>query len=121
MRILLVDDDRMAAAIISMALEQADYEVTVAASGEEALVIFGDDDGFCTIISDLNMPGIDGVELYQRLKAAGLQVPFILLSGDNPDHLRRRDPGISRYLVKDEALAETIIGEVAQLLTGTEK
>jgi CheY-like chemotaxis protein len=116
MHVLVVDDDAMAAAIVAMVLEDAGYEVTVAESGDEALPLFAEHPDFDLVISDQNMPGIDGIELFQKLRMTGLTVPFILLSGDDPEKLRKKSPEISRFLAKDDVLADIIADTVTQLL-----
>lgn len=114
MHILVVDDDTMAATIVSLSLEEAGYEVTLAGDGEEALRLVGGNGQFAAIISDLNMPGIDGLELHRQLQQSGIDAPFILLSGGNPEQLRQMAPGVADCLAKDEALADTIADAVAR-------
>jgi signal transduction histidine kinase/ActR/RegA family two-component response regulator len=68
LRVLLVDDDEDALTIASMALEEAGAEVMIASSGEEALEIYRTDT-FDVIVSDLGMPGMDGIDLIKRVRA----------------------------------------------------
>ena len=116
MRILIVDDDPVVTTIVSMVLEEAGYEVTIAESGEQAMQVVAGDAGFDAVVSDLNMPGIDGIELCQRLRAGGFGSPFILLSGEDPKMVRHRAPELSECLAKDETLFETIAEAVARAL-----
>ena len=116
MRILLVDDDTMAATIMSLSLEEAGYEVTLAGDGEEALRIVAGNPAFAAIVSDLVMPGIDGIELHRQLEAQGIRAPFVLLSGGNADDLRRRAPGVDACLAKDENIADGIAAAVASVI-----
>jgi len=116
MRILVVDDDAMAAAIVSITLEEAGHEVTVAGDGEEALQLVASNAQYAVIISDLNMPGIDGIELSRQIKGGGVNAPFILLSGGAPDKLREMAPGIAACVAKDETLADTIADTVARVV-----
>lgn len=116
MHILTVDDDAMAAAIVSMILEDAGYEVMVAKDGEQALGLIADKSDFAVIISDLNMPGMDGIELHRTIRAGGCRTPFILLSGDDPEKLRHRAPDIEVCLMKDDTLEETLVDAVARVL-----
>lgn len=80
-RILLVDDDEMFRTVAAMALEDAGYTVFEAADGFEALDLvqkIRPD----AIISDLNMPFMDGRALCQRIRGEpGLaKIPFVILS-----------------------------------------
>lgn len=113
MKILLVDDDPFVGEMLSMVLQSCDYEVESVESGAAALEKFkaGDVD---LVISDMNMPGMDGLELFARLKQAERLVPFILLTGD--DTSGRTDPGVDLCLVKDENVQEAVMAAVEKLL-----
>ncbi len=82
-RVLIVDDESSLREFLSILLERDGYIVRAAPSGERALDVF---DGFAPdlVISDLNMPGIDGIELLRQVKSrsakAGRDVPFILIT-----------------------------------------
>jgi len=116
MHVLVVDDDAMAAAIVAMVLEDAGYEVSVVESGDEALPLVAENPHFDLVVSDQNMPGIDGIELFKQLRTNGFESPFILLSGDDPEKLRKKAPDISCFLAKDDVLADIIADTVTQLL-----
>src|SRR5215467_5287560 len=79
--ILLVEDDPGVARLERLRLERAGYEVATAASAEEGLnrVAAG---GVDLIVLDQNLShGISGLELFRRVKAAGYNVPAILVTG----------------------------------------
>ncbi len=82
-RVLVVDDESSLREFLSILLERDGYVVRAAASAERALDAF---DAFSPdlVISDLNMPGMDGIELLRQVKvralAAGRDVPFILVT-----------------------------------------
>ncbi len=66
-RIVVVEDDKVQREIISDILEQAGYEVCAQSGGVEALEVL--EDGPCDILlTDMKMPGMDGLELLQRAK-----------------------------------------------------
>ncbi len=67
-RILVVDDDLSMREFLKILLERSGYSVTVAASGEEALERLGKDQPDL-VMTDLNMPGINGIELLNQVKA----------------------------------------------------
>jgi CheY-like chemotaxis protein len=79
-KILLVDDEEPILTILGMSLEDLGYEVARAASGEQALDMlpaFRPD----VVLSDIKMPGIDGIELLKRIKAGHPAVEVIMISG----------------------------------------
>ena len=79
-KILLVDDEAAILTILGMSLEDLGYEVATAANGEQALELlpaFAPD----VVLSDIKMPGIDGIELLRRIKARYPVVEVIMISG----------------------------------------
>ena len=80
LRILAVDDAPSILTLLQRALESVGYEVIAAASGEEALVQCAEILPDAAVI-DLNLPGISGQELCQRLKAQG-PLPVIFITGN---------------------------------------
>lgn len=79
-RVLLVDDDAEVRRATQRALEQMGCTVTTCSGGEQAIRAVALED-FDAILCDIFMPGLDGVELMRRLRASGVRVPFILMSG----------------------------------------
>ena len=78
-RILVVDDDRAVGAVLAALLAQAGHEARHVASGEEALaaLLSGRTD---LVLSDVRMPGMDGLELVGEVKKRWPDVPVILLT-----------------------------------------
>jgi|SRR4051812_28472315 two-component system response regulator ResD len=79
-RILVVDDDGDACELIAMVLSQAGYAVQRAAEGFEALTMAasGRPD---LVLTDLQMPGMNGIELISRLHAIDGGLPVVLITG----------------------------------------
>jgi signal transduction histidine kinase len=80
-RILVVDGSRTQRERLRMLLDRADYEVQTASDGEEALALVAQSPPDL-IVSGVNMPGIDGVELCQAIRSdpRTQRVPFILMT-----------------------------------------
>ena len=71
-RILCVDDDADVRTVLSLLLQRAGYACEAVADGREALHRIGADrDGFGLVVTDHDMPGLDGLALVQALRAAG--------------------------------------------------
>lgn len=115
MKILLVDDDPFVGEMIAMVLRSQDYEVETAENGAEALDKFNARGDIGLVISDMNMPGMDGLELFRLLRQTGTKVPFILLTGDDASG-RLADSGVDLYLLKDENIQETVVDAVEKFL-----
>lgn len=78
-RVLVVDDERKMRRVLQILLEQMGLESVSADSGEEALDRFRGEK-FDLVLTDLKMPGLNGVDLVSRLRALDADVPVILLT-----------------------------------------
>jgi two-component system, NtrC family, nitrogen regulation response regulator NtrX len=78
--LLIVDDDKGTLASLSRAFRLAGYEATVCDKAEHALEI-AKTQHFDMILSDVVMPGKDGLSLLADLKSAGISVPIVMISG----------------------------------------
>ena len=79
-KILLVDDDPDLRDVLCILLESNGFEVQVAASGQEALTLF-DASKIDIVLTDVKMPGMDGIELCKRLKAIAPDLNIYFMSG----------------------------------------
>lgn len=104
-RVLVVEDIETIAASIAFVLSEGPYEMTLAHDGNDALQHLNAED-FDLVISDVEMPGMDGYELLENMGADPdlAAVPVILLTGRDSDADRERaeDAGASRFLIKGE-------------------
>jgi DNA-binding response OmpR family regulator len=81
--LVLIDDDASLVTALTLALEDAGYEVVAARDGREGLRSI-DQAGPRLVITDVNMPGLDGFSLCRAVRAKGNRVPIIVLtSRDN--------------------------------------
>jgi CheY-like chemotaxis protein len=79
-RALVVDDDRTLRFVMTEILRQADYKPVEAENGLDALEILRNDPNFDVILSDVQMPTMDGIQLLQELQKAYPDIPVIMLS-----------------------------------------
>lgn len=114
MKILVVDDDPMAAEMVCAILEEGEHEAILANSGIEALEYCQEHQTLDLIISDMNMPLMSGLELFEALREQGIKTAFVLLSGDDPDSYRSQAPGLAACLMKDADLFENLLGLLEQ-------
>ncbi|WP_395017901.1 response regulator [Dongia sp.] len=82
--ILVVDDDHAFCETIARCLAQRGYDVTCADSGEVAAVAIGETKPD-VIVTDVQMPGMDGIDLMNWLRDNGLDIPVIVISGEHID------------------------------------
>jgi CheY-like chemotaxis protein len=83
-RILVVDDDPILRDVYAMVLEVEEYELEVAGDGQEALERLSNA-RFDLVITDRDMPRMDGAELIRHLMADGMDVPVVMISGSLRD------------------------------------
>ena len=109
MRVLIADDELAVRSSISRALELKRYRVETAADGREALERVGVQ-SFDAVVLDLMMPGIDGLEVCRRMRAAGDATPVLMLTARDAvgDRVAGLDAGADDYLVKPFALEELL-------------
>lgn len=110
LKILIVEDDRELRQLFSHVLTRQGYSVIGASDGIEALKII-DGDYFDLIISDVMMPGMDGFELAESLRNAGIMTPILMITArDSFDDMRRGFlSGTDDYMVKPINVNEMVL------------
>lgn len=103
----MVEDDQRIRASIRRALAYEGYRPFEAQDGESALAAVRDDPPDL-ILLDLNLPGIDGIEVCRRIREAGDTMPIIMITARDtvPDRVVGLDSGADDYLVKPFDLSE---------------
>jgi two-component system KDP operon response regulator KdpE len=108
-RVLVVDDEPQIRRVLRLALSAQGFDLRVAADGESALDTLSDWPADL-LITDLSMPGMDGIELCRRVRAQS-EMPIIVLSvkGEERTKVAALDAGADDYVTKpfgmDELLA----------------
>lgn len=118
-RILIVDDNQINRHILEQQLKQWEMIPVVASSGDEALQLLKDNH-FDAVISDLHMPGMNGVALCTAIKETHAQLPVILLSSIGDDTKKRHPDLFAEVLskpVKQRQLSRAILMVLQQQLT----
>ena len=105
MWILVVEDEPSMGALLRQGLEEQNHAVTLARDGIEGLYA-AETSNYDAIVLDVMMPGMDGVQVTRRLRAAGNQVPIIMLTARDAatDIVRGLDAGADDYLTKPFSL-----------------
>ena len=110
MDILIVEDEKKIAESLKQGLEETGYEVMVAYDGimGEKMV---NNYSFDLILLDINLPGINGIELCKRVRQKDKQIPVLMLTtfGSINDKIDGFDSGADDYLVKPFSFDELIV------------
>lgn len=99
--VFLIDDDRQLLRATAQTLELADFSVTPFASAAEALPQL--DLNFAgVVVSDIRMPGMDGLQLFERIRALDAEIPVILITGhgDIPTAVKAIQDGVYDFIAK---------------------
>ncbi|NWK96440.1 DNA-binding response regulator [Sphingobium lactosutens] len=109
MRILIIEDDSETRDFVERGLREIGHAVTVAAEGRDGLFQAADGD-FDAIIVDRMLPGLDGLSLVKMLRAAGNNMPVLMLTaiGRIADRVEGLEAGADDYLVKPFAFSELV-------------
>ncbi len=109
MRVLVVEDDAKIASFVVRGLQQAGYAVDHAPDGDAGLVL-GQTTDFDAAIVDVMLPGLDGISLVKRLRAARRPVPILFLSAKSSvdDRVKGLQAGADDYLTKPFAFSELL-------------
>ncbi len=107
MRLLLVEDDALLGRGLRTGLSQAGFAVDWTQTGEDAEAALATT-GYDAVVLDLGLPGLDGLTLLRRLRAARDRTPVLVLTARDTvdDRVAGLDAGGDDYLVKPFALAE---------------
>jgi CheY-like chemotaxis protein len=109
-RVLVVDDESAVRNLVQSVLRTMGYEVTVASGGREALrAIYSESATPALLVTDIDMPGMTGIELAARLTAERPAVRVIFMTGDTASAQRARDRAaafIAAVLLKPFTTAE---------------
>ncbi len=108
-RVLVVDDDKAVRESLRRSLEFNGFEVSLAGDGAAALAAIGSADPDL-VIMDVMMPRLGGIEATRALRAAGNDVPVLVLTARDAvgDRVEGLDAGADDYLTKPFALAELL-------------
>ncbi len=101
-RLLVVDDDEGLGRLITKTLERESYAVTRATTGAAALQAIGQSSPDLLLL-DLKLGDLDARELVSRVKARGLSIPYIIITGQGDERVavEMMREGAMDYLVKD--------------------
>ena len=107
MRILVAEDDGALASFVSKGLQAENYLVDVAVAGDEAHAMITER-GYDLVILDLNLPGLDGVQVLRKVRSNESSTPILVLTSRSEiqERVRCLDAGADDYLTKPFSFAE---------------
>ncbi len=99
--VLIVDDDSEFRLSLGKIMQRAGYDVSIANDGAQAIEMVGEHD-YALILTDVHMPGMSGLALLKKIKAAspGSQVIIITVSGEDHTYKEAMMSGAFAFLNK---------------------
>lgn len=111
-RVLVVDDSAGIRRMLAVRLRHAGFEVVEAADGHEALRVFRSEPAL-VVVTDVNMPGLGGLDLMAELRQEPIAPEVILLAGGGADEghtgLQARRLGADDYITKAPAALDAVV------------
>jgi len=120
MHILIAEDDLPVAKFISSGLEAEHFNVRLVPTGQDVRKML--DDGPCDLlVLDLNLPGLDGLEVLRQVRSQKPHLPILILTGNArvEDRVGGLDSGADDYMTKPFAFSELLARVRALLRRGT--
>jgi DNA-binding response OmpR family regulator len=107
--VLIIEDERKLAQVLSSALQAEHYDVVVSATGEDGFYRTNAEQ-FDMVVLDLMLPGRSGLEILQTLRQRHIETPVLILTARDgvDDRVLGLDLGADDYMVKPFALAELL-------------
>ncbi len=119
LKVLVVDDSFTLRELQRRILEKAGYEVLLAEDGTEGLQVLTEIEGIELLVTDIDMPELDGFGLVEAVRADGryTSLPVIIVTSRDADDDRRRgiELGADEYVVKGAFHEQTLLETVARL------
>lgn len=109
-KVLLIEDEKKIADSISKGLKELDYHVETAYDGKIGLRLF-ENGTFNIVVTDINLPGINGYNLCKIIRSKNQHIPVIMLTAlsATDDKIEGFDAGADDYLVKPFEFKELIV------------
>lgn len=108
-RILIVEDDPYIAEAVGVHLELSGYEHTTLDDGRAAAEHLRDDHAYDLALLDVMLPGLDGFQLMEPLRAYGIPVLYLSAKADVPSRVHGLRLGAEDYLVKPFEMIELLV------------
>lgn len=102
LKLLFVEDEEELLNIICDALKKLEINYLTASNGVEALEVISQNSDIDTIITDINMPHMNGLEMIKKLKEQGKNIPTIVMSAHTEEEYiqKAKEYGVDKYLLK---------------------
>lgn len=118
LNMLVVDDDPFVRAMLEDILELGGHSVRTAKNGQEGIEYYFDNSDIDLIISDMNMPNMNGIEFTKYIRKRDRDIPIIILTVNKEINiaLKAIREGANDYILKDENVSDTILFSIQKVM-----
>ena len=117
-RLLYVEDEAIVAMVVTIALEEAGFQVEHVFSGKAAFEALQDGQGFLALVTDVRLPEIDGWSIAHRARELHPALPVIYVSGDSASEWSAK--GVSGSVMLQKPFANSqLIATITSILNDT--
>ncbi|TGK05708.1 response regulator [Leptospira selangorensis] len=101
LKILAVDDSATMRSLVQQTLGIGGYEVTLASDGKDGIDKFGDS-SFDLVITDINMPVMDGITFIREVRKRNTDVPILTLTTESEENVKQKgaEAGANGWIIK---------------------
>ncbi len=109
-KVLIVEDEKKIADTLSKGLKELDYHVETAYDGKIGWRLF-ENGSFNLVITDINLPGINGYDLCKIIRSRNQHIPIIMLTAlsNTDDKIEGFDAGADDYIIKPFEFKELVV------------
>lgn len=102
LKLLFVEDEPDLIEIITDTLKKLNADFLTASNGKEALSIMSENSDISAIVTDINMPVMNGIDMISKLRDEGNEIPIVVMSAHTEEDYKEkaRNLGVEHYLLK---------------------
>ena len=117
LKILLVDDDRFLLDMYSLKFKKSGHQIDVSANSQAALDKLKSGVVYDIILLDIIMPGMDGLELLQKMREEKLaeRATIIMLTNQADDFEKTKTYGVDGYIIKATTIPSEVVDQVLSI------
>lgn len=122
-RILLIDDDKFLLDMYSLKFKKSGLDIDVSSSTSGALEKLRSDGGYDILLLDIIMPGMDGLELLEKIESEKLvqKAVVIMLTNQADDYTKAKSLGADGYIIKATTIPSEVVEQVLSIYKTKQK
>lgn len=122
-KILLVDDDKFLLDMYSLKFKKSGLDIDVSSTTQGAYEKLNNGEEYDIVLLDIIMPGMDGVELLQKIRVEKLakESVIIMLTNQADDYEKAKSLGVDGYIIKASTVPSEVVEKVISIYKDNKK